>query len=77
MSYLGKTLTNNKATFSQFLRLEQNIRHESFGITSITKPPILSGSNIAICSEYFITKLLIYYLIYYLLYYLLTKNLMK
>lgn len=67
MSYLGKTLTNNKATFSQFLRLEQNIRQESFGTTSITKPPILSGSNVAISSEYFITELLIYYLIYYLL----------
>jgi len=56
-SYLGKILANSKATFSQFLRLEQNIRHESFGTTSIIKPPILSGSSIATLSEYLVTKL--------------------
>jgi len=59
-SYLDKILANNKARFSQFLRLEQNIRQESFGTTSIIKPPILSGSSIATSSEYLIIKL--YYL---------------
>lgn len=54
MSYLGRTLANNRATFSQFLRLEQNMRHESSGATSITKPPILSGSIIAMSSKYFV-----------------------
>lgn len=69
-SYLGKTLANNKARFSQFLRLEQNIRHESFGITSIIKPPILSGSSIAISSKYFIVKASMYYLMRYFLLYI-------
>lgn len=64
MSHLGKTLANNKATFSQFLRLEQNIRHESFGATSITKSPILSGSSTVNASSkfiFFVTKLSICY----------------
>lgn len=59
MSYLNKILVNNKATFSQFLRDEQNIRHESCGSTSITKPPILSGSMVAASLEYFLSKELI------------------
>lgn len=38
-NYLNITLQSNLATFSQFFLVGQNIKHEPFGITSITKPP--------------------------------------
>lgn len=51
-AYLGNTRHKSRATFSQFFLDEQNIRHESSGIISLTKPPKWSGSKRVTSSLY-------------------------
>lgn len=49
---MNKTRVKSSARLSQFFLVAQKIKHESLGTTSITNPPILSGSKTKDFGEY-------------------------